>query len=152
MELYHEMELGQTCWINNYPEGCEYDETVHCQARTIAWVFGGPILIFAYSSIPINNILIILYIRKRTIRHEGSRTRSVRKRSDAADMMPAVFLNSTGLTEVLAGLREKMGSGGISIDPGSNSTTQVVNIERPQESEHTLDVASIRSQQSRAIA
>jgi hypothetical protein len=74
MGIYHEMEIGQTCWITNYPENCEQDEDVPCQSVTLAWIFGGTVFLFAFLSIPINNLIIFLFVRKQTMRrgqHRG---------------------------------------------------------------------------------
>jgi hypothetical protein len=83
MDIYHEMELGQMCWITNYPENCEQDEAadVDCQGFQIAWIFRGTILLFTIFSIPINNMIIFMFVRKQTTRSGGQRRRRSGKKS-----------------------------------------------------------------------
>jgi hypothetical protein len=76
MGIYHENELGQSCWIANYPENCDLDgDYSDCQAVTLAWIFGGPVMLFSLLSIPINNMIIFLFVRRQTVSSENRRRR-----------------------------------------------------------------------------
>lgn len=60
--LYSELEITQGCWIGEYPEDCE--ETDSCRGTPIGWIFGGLPFLFTFFSLPINNIVIFLHVRR----------------------------------------------------------------------------------------
>ena len=69
--VFHENELGQGCWVNNYPENCGEDGPddttgVPCQTETFSWILGGFVTVLSFLSIVINNLLIYFYVKKRT--------------------------------------------------------------------------------------
>jgi hypothetical protein len=61
--LYSELEITQGCWIGQYPANCEANND--CRGTWIGWIFGGIPFLFTFFSLPINNIVIFMYVRKR---------------------------------------------------------------------------------------
>lgn len=61
--LYSELEITQGCWIGQFPAGCEATDT--CKGTTIGWIFAGLPFVVVYLGLPINNIVIFLFVRKR---------------------------------------------------------------------------------------
>ncbi|KAI2499637.1 hypothetical protein MHU86_14872 [Fragilaria crotonensis] len=41
ISLYSENELGLTCWIGEYPRGCDVNPEVECVSTLIGWIYGG---------------------------------------------------------------------------------------------------------------
>ena len=71
MGIFHELELGQTCWVSNYPHNCEF-EGPECKSEEIAWIYGGIALVFAFLTIPINNFIIYIFVQKQVrISHQS---------------------------------------------------------------------------------
>jgi hypothetical protein len=53
VEVYHDNELGQGCWVTDYPEGCgdAAEGAEDCKSPLIAWIFGGlPIVLILHAS------------------------------------------------------------------------------------------------------
>ena len=68
MGVFHENELGQGCWVNNYPENCgEEPGQPTCQTAMLGWIFGGGITVLAFGGIVANNLAILLYVRRQTM-------------------------------------------------------------------------------------
>jgi hypothetical protein len=85
MGFYSEMELGQGCWIAEYPEGCEV--TGDCTGATIGWIFGGLPTVYMFLSIIINNLLIYCFVRRTTRR---TSRKSLRGRNHQQNRIQAV--------------------------------------------------------------
>ena len=62
MGIYHEIELGQGCYITDWPEGCA-DDTGECKSPLIAWMFGGIWVVVMILSIVVNNVVIYRTVR-----------------------------------------------------------------------------------------
>lgn len=77
MGFYSEMELGQGCWIAEYPKDCE--ATGNCSGATIGWIYGGLPTVFMFVSILINNIIIYCYVRRTIKRSMNNSMRGVRR-------------------------------------------------------------------------
>lgn len=66
MGVFHEVKVGNGCWVTNYPEGCgcnELDDGVCCTSPRIAWVFAGIPNMLAFCVILFNNLLVYLHVR-----------------------------------------------------------------------------------------
>lgn len=72
--VFHELPLGQGCWIHDYPEGCGGSD---CKDHWIALVFGGIPAIAAFLMIVINNLLVFLHVRNTIQRSRRLFRRSV---------------------------------------------------------------------------
>eukprot|EP00977_Amphora_coffeiformis_P010102 scaffold2357_cov167-Amphora_coffeaeformis.AAC.10 len=70
--VYHEHDIGPVCWVSNYPEGCEADETVACVSPIIGWIFGGGVTILSLVVIVVNNLLIFLHVWTTTRRTDST--------------------------------------------------------------------------------
>jgi hypothetical protein len=64
--FYHENELGQGCWVTDYPEGCgdAAEDAEECKSPLIGWVFGGLPIALILLCIAMNNCVIYLYVRR----------------------------------------------------------------------------------------
>eukprot|EP00934_Nitzschia_sp_Nitz4_P001262 Nitzschia sp. Nitz4//scaffold22_size323478//10633//11970//NITZ4_000490-RA/size323478-processed-gene-0.434-mRNA-1//-1//CDS//3329542884//1262//frame0 len=60
--LYHELEVGFGCWTNDFPEGCEATDS--CTSYYYGWVMGALPSIFMWLSLVVNNLVIVLYVRR----------------------------------------------------------------------------------------
>mmetsp|Transcript_117519 Transcript_117519/g.175521 ORF Transcript_117519/g.175521 Transcript_117519/m.175521 type:complete len:941 (-) Transcript_117519:48-2870(-) len=65
--VYHETELGQSCWVANYPENCgeapgETGEP--CQSTMLGYIFGAIVVGFTLLSLFFNNLAILVFVRK----------------------------------------------------------------------------------------
>ena len=85
--VFHENELGQGCWVNNYPENCGENvdigkSGIPCQTETFSWILGGFVTVLSFLSIVINNLLIYFYVKKQTHINTttSTRTSSIMKR------------------------------------------------------------------------
>lgn len=63
---YSEMELGQGCFIAEYPDGCEINGG--CTGAIIGWITSGAAAVIFFFSILINNLIIYCHVRKTTNR------------------------------------------------------------------------------------
>ena len=65
--VYHETELGQSCWVANYPESCGQgpDESGEpCQSTMLGYIFGATMVAFTLMSLICNNVAILVFVRK----------------------------------------------------------------------------------------
>uniref|UniRef100_A0A7S1D3Y8 G-protein coupled receptors family 1 profile domain-containing protein n=1 Tax=Cyclophora tenuis TaxID=216820 RepID=A0A7S1D3Y8_CYCTE len=62
--MFSELELGQACWISDYPRGCEEDPNVDCTGQVFGWIFSGIPLLSTLAFLLISNILIYLKVRE----------------------------------------------------------------------------------------
>jgi hypothetical protein len=60
-QIFSELELGQGCWIGEFPEGCE--ARGDCIGNFIGWVYGGLPVLFTFVSLPLNNLLIYCHVK-----------------------------------------------------------------------------------------
>jgi hypothetical protein len=103
--VYHENELGQGCWVTNYPEGCgdAAEGAEDCKSPLIAWIFGGLPIALILLCIAISNCFIYLHVR-RTINRgrlrssfavngvQNSQTKRIRAVATQAFLYVAAFL------------------------------------------------------------
>ena len=61
--VYHELPLGQGCWVYNYPENCQ---GLECKDPLIAWIFGGIPTVGSFLIISFTSIIILIFVRKQT--------------------------------------------------------------------------------------
>lgn len=68
--LFHELEVGHGCWVNDYPEGCEtvcenmsMQPCTQCTDYIFALFFGFVPSILAFAMIVTNNTLVYLHVR-----------------------------------------------------------------------------------------
>jgi hypothetical protein len=54
--------ITQGCWIGQYPANCEAEGG--CISTLIGWIYGGLPVGLVYLGLPINNLVIYLYVRK----------------------------------------------------------------------------------------
>eukprot|EP00980_Cylindrotheca_fusiformis_P020760 scaffold7755_cov104-Cylindrotheca_fusiformis.AAC.5 len=59
--IFSELEIGQGCWIGEFPEGCE--ARGDCIGNQIGWVFGGLPVLFTFVSLPVNNLLVFFHVK-----------------------------------------------------------------------------------------
>ena len=65
--VYHETELGQTCWVANYPENCGEapgESGEPCQSTMLGYVFGAVVVGFTFLALLFNNLAMLLFVRK----------------------------------------------------------------------------------------
>jgi hypothetical protein len=103
--VYHENELGQGCWVTNYPDGCgdAAEGAEDCKSPLIAWIFGGLPIALILLCIAISNCVIYLHVR-RTINRgrlrssfavngvQNSQTKRIRAVATQAFLYVAAFL------------------------------------------------------------
>ena len=61
--IWFSWHFYQGCWIGEYPADCEASDT--CKGTTIGWIFGGLPFLLVFLGLPINNIVIFLFVRRR---------------------------------------------------------------------------------------
>jgi len=66
--VYHEVELGNGCWINDYPEGCGDGSGEECTSPQIAWFMAGIPGFIMIVSIVVNNLVNFCYVRRQLMR------------------------------------------------------------------------------------
>ena len=69
MGIYNEMELGQGCWINDYPENCGTDigrSGEPCDSPMLAWIFGGSVTFLTLICLIVNNTIILIFVVRQT--------------------------------------------------------------------------------------
>jgi hypothetical protein len=103
ISLYSENELGMTCWIGEYPRGCNNNHEVECVSTIIGWI---------YSGIPHVGTLVFLVISNAMIyRKVRITTQHSRQYHIASIAAPQIVILSTmdsvssdELTDVQSGL------------------------------------------------
>jgi hypothetical protein len=60
-QIFSEVELGQGCWVGEFPEGCEAKG--ECIDNSIGWVYGRIPILFTFVSLPVNNLLIYCHMK-----------------------------------------------------------------------------------------
>jgi hypothetical protein len=66
LNLYSELELGVSCWIGEYPRGCDEDPTLECTSTLIGWFYSGIPFVGSFLFLLIANFLIYRKVRKTT--------------------------------------------------------------------------------------
>jgi hypothetical protein len=67
MDIYNELDLGQGCWITEFPKDCGHGPGKTgevCRTDLLSWVFGGIPTIFSFVVIVLNNLLLFVFVRK----------------------------------------------------------------------------------------
>jgi hypothetical protein len=67
MDIYNELDLGQGCWITEFPKDCGYGPGKTgevCRTDLLSWVFGGIPAILSFVVIVLNNLLLFVFVRK----------------------------------------------------------------------------------------
>jgi hypothetical protein len=67
MNIYNELNLGQGCWITEFPKDCGHGSGKTgevCRTDMLSWVFGGIPTIFSFVTIVLNNLIIFVFVRK----------------------------------------------------------------------------------------
>ena len=59
--IFSEVQVGLTCWVNDYPRGCVDEE---CISDELGWSFGGGPIVSTVISLAVNNILVYLHVRR----------------------------------------------------------------------------------------
>jgi hypothetical protein len=59
--IFSEVQVGLTCWVNDYPRGCVDEE---CISDELGWSFGGGPIVSTVISLMVNNILVYLHVRR----------------------------------------------------------------------------------------
>lgn len=63
--LYHELELGQGCWVTEFPKDCGQrpEKTGQiCHTGVVTWVFGGLATVFSLIVLVISNAVLIAFV------------------------------------------------------------------------------------------
>lgn len=84
--LYSESEIGQGCWIGEYPAGCE--ARGDCYGQYFGWIFAALPMTLLFLALPLFNLSIYRFVRgtlKRNQRYDpkGSSAQTQRRRSQA---------------------------------------------------------------------
>jgi hypothetical protein len=66
LNLYSELELGVSCWIGEYPRGCDGDPDLECTSTLIGWFYSGVPFLGSFVFLLIANFLIYRKVRKTT--------------------------------------------------------------------------------------
>ena len=106
--LFHELEIGHGCWVNDYPVGCETvcndtspQPCTQCTDYIFGLFFGFIPSILAFIMIVTNNILVYLHVRS-TIQKSRRRFKATTSSSQqppsssAAPMDKSATINNTG--------------------------------------------------------
>jgi len=64
MGVYNELDVGLGCWVSDYPEGCDTDDTHDCRSPFIGMMFAGYPFFVILICIAVNNIMIFAFVRK----------------------------------------------------------------------------------------
>lgn len=123
--LFHELEIGHGCWVNDYPAGCEtlcndksQQPCTQCTDYIFGLFFGFIPAILAFVMIVTNNILVYLHVRntiqKSRRRFKATTSSSQQPRSSSAAAMDSSEIcnnNSnarTGRTSITASIKRKV--------------------------------------------
>lgn len=63
--LWHELELGFGCYANDFPENCEQIDPNTCTSHYYGWIMAALPSLFVLLSLIVNNIIIVLYVRRK---------------------------------------------------------------------------------------
>jgi hypothetical protein len=66
LALFSELELGLSCWIGEYPKGCDEDPEIACISTIIGWIYSGFPLVGSLIFLIISNAMIYLKVRNTT--------------------------------------------------------------------------------------
>ena len=66
ISLYSENELGMTCWIGEYPRGCDSNPDVECVSTIIGWIYAGVPHAGTLCFLIITNAMIYRKVKKTT--------------------------------------------------------------------------------------
>ncbi|CAB9512288.1 expressed unknown protein [Seminavis robusta] len=83
---YHEIEIGASCGVTNWPEGCgcrEGAEEECCLSPILAWVLGGIPLFLIFCTILVNNLLVFCHVRNTIAKSRRFMSRSLQHYSTA---------------------------------------------------------------------
>jgi hypothetical protein len=64
--LYSELELGVSCWIGEFPHGCDDNPNVECTSTMIGWIYSGIPFAGSFIVLTITNLLIYRKVRLTT--------------------------------------------------------------------------------------
>jgi hypothetical protein len=64
--LYSELELGVSCWIGEFPQGCNEDPNVECISTMIGWIYSGIPIVGSFVVLTTTNFLIYRKVRLAT--------------------------------------------------------------------------------------
>jgi hypothetical protein len=66
MDVYHELNIGQACWVSEGPEDapCLAEPTVRCQSVRLGYIFGAVPLVLILLTIAVNKWLIYRHVRR----------------------------------------------------------------------------------------
>lgn len=114
--MFSNLELGQACWISDFPRGCEEDPDTECVGSVYGWIFFGFPLLATLVFLLVSNVLIYLRVRQivvkvrrfSTISHDDSQRRKKQDVGTQASLYVAACFN-TVIWQVVTRTLESMG-------------------------------------------
>jgi len=103
MGVYDEVELGQGCWVTNYPKGCEaecpddgFADGDCCLSPQIAWAFAGIPSFLSFMAILMNNLVVYCHVRRTIPRNaddnNNNNNNTSRKRVQAVATQASLYV------------------------------------------------------------